>query len=277
MIGAIAFAMVIGVACTLSWLWMNGKLPAFIESERLKCEVSVGKVYHLRFSRWDFSVRVNRTFWVRAAFMVLGPAAILGLSMAYAQLLPLRVAFVLYVLPSYLTMAVLGVIYPEWGKRALVGFSAGVLATVAYDVARMVLVVALGLPDPIPHIGALWIGQAAVDGNQWWIGYLWRFFGNGGGMGIVYAMLPKWWFDLKGGWLYGDAVGMGMFVLLFLSPLSQLHLFALNYIVLVNGILGHWAYGLALGYIFMKTKLIDTFTDHNAKKRPKPTWSKDQV
>ncbi len=277
MIGVIAFIMVMVVASALSWLWMNGKLKTLIENERRKCEASVGKVYNLQFWKFKFSVRVNRSFWVRAAFIVLGPAAILGLSMAYAELLPLRVAFVLYVLPAYLAMAVLGIIYPEYGKRALVGFSAGVLATIAYDLARMILVIGLGLPDPIPHIGALWLGQAAVDGNLWWVGYLWRFFGNGGGMGIVYAMLPKWWFDLKGGWIYGDIVGMGMFVLMFFSVSTQIHLFALNSIVFVNGILGHWAYGLALGYIFMKTKLIKNFRDHDASKKRPVTWDKKEL
>lgn len=202
------------------------------------------------------SVQLNRDFWIRITYMVLGPSAILGLSVSYAEVLPLRVMFVLFVLPAYVAMVVIGLMYPKWGRRALIGFAAGVVATVIYDVARLILVVALGLPDPIPHIGVLWLGADTVaEGDLWWVGYLWRFFGNGAGMGVVYAMLPKFAFNLKGGWIYGDLVGLGMFALLFFFPASQLHLFPLNATVLVNGIIGHWAYGLALGWLFSRTKL----------------------
>lgn len=242
------------VVTTLTWLWLNGRLPKFIEEQREKIKVPGRK---LEFDVWKFkwTVNVNRSFWVRVAFMVLGPAAILGLTVAYAELLPLHIVFVIYVLPAYLAMFVLGIIYPEYGKRALVGASAGVLATLLYDVVRMVAVIALGLPDPIPHIGALWLGEAGFGTNMWWVGYLWRFFGNGLGMGIVYAMLPKFSFDFKGGWIYGEIIGLGMFASMFFFPAVQIHLFPLNEVVFINGILGHWAYGMALGYMFEKWKI----------------------
>ncbi len=272
MLGLVAFLMVMTTTVVLSWLWINGKLPAFIADQRKKMEADAGRVYNLKILKWEFSIRVNRAFWVRLAFIVLGPAAILGLSIAYAEILPLRVVFALYVLPSYLAMLVLGIIYPDWGRRAAVGFTAGVIATLLYDVVRMIVVISLGLPDPIPHIGALWLGNAAFDGDLWWVGYLWRFFGNGAGMGIVYAMLPRIMFDLKGGWIYGEVIGLGMFATMLLFPAVQIHLFPVNAIVVINGILGHWAYGLALGWIFYKTKLTDKFKSHNAVKRKPETW-----
>ncbi len=73
-------------------------------------------------------------------------------------------------------MLVLGILYPKIGRRAAIGFTAGILATIVYDVVRLVLVIALGLPDPIPHIGVMWGGTGLID--QWWVGYLWRFFGS---------------------------------------------------------------------------------------------------
>ena len=258
MIGAVAFVVVLAFTTGLSWLWASGKLPEFIEEQRIKCENSIGRTFHLSIGRWKPSIKVDRTFWVRVAFIVLGPAAVIGLSIAYAEILPLRIVFAIYVLPAYLAMIVLGIIYPEYGKKALFGFSMGFVATVIYDLVRMFITIGMGLPDPIPHIGALWIGPDAI-GDQWWVGYLWRLFGNGAGLGIVYAMLPRWWFNLKGGWLYGDAVGLGMFATLFISVAAQIHLFPLNFIVLVNGILGHWAYGLALGWLFMQKKAKELF------------------
>lgn len=255
MVGIVAFIVVTLAFSVVSWLWLNGKLPEFVKAQ--KSSAPVGRVVNLSFRGRNLSVKIDRDFWVRMAFIALGPSAILGLSVAYAEVLPLRVMFVFFVLPAYITMIILGLMYPKWGRRALIGFVAGVLATLMYDVARLFLVMALGLVDPIPHIGVMWLGSDTVDhGNLWWVGYLWRFFGNGAGMGVVYAMLPKQVLNVKGGWIYGDLVGLGMFALLFFFPVAQLHLFPLNATVLVNGIIGHWAYGLALGWIFAKSRLI---------------------
>ncbi len=253
MIGTLAFTLVMLVVSLLSSYWLKGKLPDFIQAQREKIENSEGRLVKFRIFGKTVAFRLNREFWVRLTFFVLGPAAVIGLSVAYAQLLPLRVVFVLYVLPAYLIMLVLGILYPKIGRRAAIGFTAGILATIVYDVVRLVLVIALGLPDPIPHIGVMWGGTGLID--QWWVGYLWRFFGNGAGLGIAYAMLPRIWFNIKGGWLYGDLVGMGMFAVLFFFPIAQVHLFILNFTVLVNGILGHWAYGLAIGWIFKHSPL----------------------
>lgn len=274
LIGASAFTMIMAVTTWLSYWWMTGKLPKFIQEQKDK-NTNEGKIVHIVWWRFSFSFILNRTFWVRLAFLILGPSAVIGLSIAYAQILPLRVVFVIYVLPAYLIMAALGIIYPEWGKRAAIGFTAGILATIIYDVLRLALAVSLGLPDPIPHIGVLWLGaETIVQGDMWWVGYLWRFFGNGAGLGIAFAMLPKWWLSLKGGWLYGDFVGLGMFAVLFFFPIAQAHLFILNFTVLVNGILGHWAYGLAIGWLFSKFRLRDGFPDHEVHEEKPLTWRK---
>lgn len=259
MLGSFAFILVMGVAFALSWLWLNGKLPEYIESNKRKL-LEPGKIVNFSLWKWDFSINVNRAFWVRVAFIVLGPAAILGLTVAYAELVPLRIMFAIYVLPAYLVMLVLGILYPEYGKRALVGATAGIMATLLYDLVRMFIVISVGVPDPIPHIGALWLGQAGFGKNMWWVGYLWRFFGNGLGMGIVYAMLPKFLMDFKGGWIYGEIIGLGMFLSMIVFPAVQLHLFPINGIVIVNGIAGHWAYGMTLGYIFERAKMVRDFS-----------------
>lgn len=235
---------------------------------------SEGRVVHLNLGRRSFSFRMGRDFWVRLAYIVLGPSAILGLSIAYTEILPLGLIFGVYVLPAYILMIVLGFLFPDWGKRAAVGFTAGVIATIIYDGVRLALTFGLGLPDPIPHIGLMLFGpDLYFTGDYWWVGYLWRFFGNGAGMGIVYAMLSNWWFNWKGGLLFGEIVGMGMFALLFFFPVAQFHLFILNGIVTINGILGHWAYGLSLGILFKRTKLTEKFPDHAVRHKPL-TWSR---
>ncbi len=237
-----------------------------------------GKVHHFSLGKYKISIRTGRDFWIRLLYIVLGPSAILGLSIAYAELLPLGLVFGIYVLPAYIIMIVVGVLFPEWGRRAAVGFAAGIVATLLYDIVRLILTYAIGLPDPIPHIGLMLLGPDIYFGGSdwWWVGYLWRFLGNGAGMGIVYAMLSNWWFSLKGGWLFGEIVGTGMFLVLLIFPVSQFHLFVLNPIVVINGILGHWAYGMSLGWLFKRTKLKDKFPSHVLREKPL-TWGKKRV
>lgn len=273
--GVVLFWAIMLAASALSWWWLNGRLPQMIEKNQ---EVSAkGRIVRVPLGRFSFSFRMGRDFWVRLLYIVLGPSAILGLSLAYAEILPLGLVFGAFVLPAYIIMLVVGVLFPDWGRRAAVGFTAGIVATLIYDVVRLALTFALGLPDPIPHIGLMLLGPDVYFGGEWWwVGYLWRFFGNGAGMGIVYAMLSNWWFSLKGGFIFGEIVGTGMFLLLLLLPVSQLHLFVLNGIVAINGILGHWAYGMSLGWIFKKTKLKDSFPSHVLRTRPL-TWGKKKV
>lgn len=274
--GVVLFWGIMVAVSVLSMWWLNGKLPNIIEKNRVAS--TKAKVRTIRLGKRKISFRMGRDFWIRLTYIVLGPSAILGLSLAYAEVLPLGVVFAAFVAPAYLIMIIIGILFPEWGRRAAVGFTAGIIATLIYDVVRLALTFALGLPDPIPHIGLMLMGPDAYfgGGEWWWVGYLWRFFGNGAGMGIVYAMLSNWWFNMKGGWIYGEIVGTGMFILLLLFPVSQLHLFVLNGIVVVNGILGHWAYGMSLGWIFKRTKLKDKFPNHVLRSRPL-TWGKSKV
>lgn len=273
--GVIAFWLIMLAVSMLSMWWLNGKLPRIIEKNRTAS--AKGRIVRLSFGKRSITFRMGRDFWIRLLYIALGPSAIIGLSLAYAEILPLGLVFGAFVLPSYIIMLVVGILFPEWGRRAAVGFTAGIIATIVYDIVRLALTYSLGLVDPIPHIGLMLVGpKLYFTGDYWWIGYLWRFFGNGAGMGIVYAMLSNWWFNMKGGWIYGEIVGMGMFALLLLLPVSQLHLFVLNGIVVVNGILGHWAYGMTLGWIFKRTKLKDKFPNHVLRSRPL-TWPKKKV
>lgn len=274
--GVVLFWFIMLAVAVLSWWWLRGKLPNIIEKNRAASEKA--KVHHWRLFGRSISFRLGRDFWIRLLYIVLGPSAIIGLTLAYMEILPLGIIFAAFVLPSYLIMLVVGILFPEWGRRAAVGFAAGFIATVIYDVVRLGLTFGLGLPDPIPHIGLLLLGPDIYFGSDqwWWVGHLWRFLGNGAGMGIVYAMLSNWWFNMKGGWIYGEIIGTGMFVILLLFPVAQFHLFVLNPIVTINGILGHWAYGMTLGWIFKHTKLKDKFPSNRLRSRPL-TWGKKRV
>ena len=141
-------------------------------------------------------------------------------------------------------MVLLGLRYPAWGKRALLGLLAGIIATGVYDILRIGLMFAGLWGDPIPSIGRLAMGD---PNTAWYWGYVWRFVGNGGGMGMAFAMLP--WRGVKLGIAYGIAVCLGLVALLYFFPVAQVHFFALTPPTAAGGMAGHWVYGAVLGWL----------------------------
>src|SRR5918993_420025 len=172
----------------------------------------------------------------RFLFLAFGFAAITSLGVALAGAVPLPYGFHYAVIPAYTAMLLIGLRYPAWGKRALIGLVAGMIATGVYDILRLGLMLAGLWGDPIPSIGQL----ALNDPNaEWYWGYVWRFVGNGGGMGLAFAMLP--WRGVKLGIAYGSAVCTGLVVLLYFWPVAQQHFFALTPATAAGGMAGHGA------------------------------------
>jgi hypothetical protein len=186
----------------------------------------------------------NPSVLPRVFYLAFGFAAITSLGAALAGLVPLPYLFHFAVIPAYAIMALIGLRYPAWGKRALLGLLAGMIATGVYDILRIGLMFAGLWGDPIPSIGRLATGDPTIP---WYWGYVWRFIGNGGGMGIAFAMLP--WRGVKLGIAYGTAVCLGLVALLYFFPISQLHFFALTPPTAAGGMAGHWVYGAVLGWL----------------------------
>jgi hypothetical protein len=186
----------------------------------------------------------NPSLFPRLLYLAFGFAAITSLGVALAGAVPLPYGFHYAVIPAFTIMFLLGLRYPAWGKRALIGLVAGMIATGIYDILRIGLMLAGLWGDPIPSIGRL----ALNDPNaEWYWGYVWRFVGNGGGMGLAFAMLP--WRGVKLGIAYGSAICMGLVVLLYFWPVSQEHFFALTPATAAGGMAGHWVYGAVLGWL----------------------------
>src|SRR4030095_3057476 len=72
------------------------------------------------------------SLYPRVIFLVLSLAAMSPLGAAYADLLPLPTGARFFLLPAMLVLVVTGVRHAEWGRRALVGYIAGIIATRAY-------------------------------------------------------------------------------------------------------------------------------------------------
>lgn len=188
----------------------------------------------------------------RGAIGLMGPSALFGLTWAYAEIVPLPVVLLGFVIPLHLIIVYLGTLFPTAGRRALIGFTAGVVAVLVYDVMRLVLAYTQGAADPIPHIGTLLTGDPATAAADEWIGYVWRTFGNGAGLGIFFAALPDRFMNAWGGVIYGFAINVCMLIFLTLNPQAQVHLFEAAPVTAINSVFGHLTYGVVLGLMMKK-------------------------
>jgi len=179
---------------------------------------------------------------LRMLFLAMGYAAIGPLAAAYAEILPLPSGARLILLPATVFAIGLGLRQPMWGRRALIGWVAGIIATGIYDILRISLVLAGLWGDPIPSIGRLMLSDP--DAGAYW-GYLWRFLGNGGGMGMAFAMLP--WRGVRSGMLYGSLICSGLYAVLLFTPSAQEHFFPLTPVTAAGAMAGHLVYGAVLG------------------------------
>jgi hypothetical protein len=186
----------------------------------------------------------NPSLYPRVCYLALGFAAITSLGVALAGALPLPYGLRYAVVPAAALLVVLSLRHPAWGKRALLGLVAGMIATAIYDVLRIGLVYAGLWGDPIPSIGRLALADPSAD-PVW--GYVWRFVGNGGGMGLAFAMLP--WRGIRLGVAYGSAICLGLLGLLYFWPVSQEHFFPLTTLTAGGAMAGHWVYGAVLGWL----------------------------
>ena len=186
----------------------------------------------------------NPSLFPRLLYLALGFAAITSLGVALAGAVPLPYGFRYAVIPAVAVMVLLSLRHPAWGKRALIGLVAGMIATGVYDILRIGLMFAGLWGDPIPSIGRLALADPNAD---WYWGYVWRFVGNGGGMGLAFAMLP--WRGVRLGIAYGSAICLGLVGLLYFWPVSQEHFFALTPPTAAGGMAGHWVYGAVLGWL----------------------------
>lgn len=184
------------------------------------------------------------SFFPRLLFLAPGFAAITCLALAYIELVPLPFSAAFVVLPAAGLIITLGVYNRDWGRRALLGWVAGIIATIVYDCLRLSLVFTGLWGDPIPGIGRLALNDP--DAFFAW-GYVWRLAGNGGGMAIAYSMLP--WRGVRSGLIYGTLIVSGLVVVLWLFPQAQTHFFPLTPLTALGGLAGHWVYGAVLGYL----------------------------
>ena len=154
------------------------------------------------------------------------------------------------ILPNILLLLLCGFhLFQDAKLRSLIiqGWVAGIIAVFLYDLSRIPFVYA-GWDDFIPALGG-WITKSE---ENFMVGYLWRYLGNGAGLGIVFSMLSHYFSFKKlipAGFLFGIAVCVGLEIVLITSSSAQEMMFPITPLTCAGGITGHIVYGTVLGYM----------------------------
>ena len=141
------------------------------------------------------------------------------------------------------------------------GLIAGMVATIVYDVARLFAVHVLGLMgDFIVVMGSFVTGEPGTNGSAA-VGYVWRYVGDGGGMGVAffiaaYALgIDRW----KNAYAVLAFVAMSVFPLwsgliatVVVAPRGEELMFDLNPATFTITLVGHLIFGLFVGLAFLK-------------------------
>jgi hypothetical protein len=126
----------------------------------------------------------------------------------------------------------------------------GLTAVFLYDATCRFPFMAAGIwQDFIPKIGCYLLRR---DDMHWFVGYLWRYVGNGGGMGLafyaLYPLISKRIKPINAGLIYGTAIFCCLLITIYLSPSGRTYLFTPTLVTGTLGLLGHLVFGYVLGY-----------------------------
>lgn len=185
-------------------------------------------------------------------FIITGFVPVSCIAINVLEIIPLHQTSIIITLPLMLLAIIVGILNREVGKKALRGWICGVLAVCLYDVSRIPFILS-GWEDFIPKIGDWILNKEGTSGV---IGYLWRYAGNGGGMGIAYVFIAesigrnvaKQSFGI----LYGLAIFTCLMMVLLFSENGQNLMFKVTFLTFIGSMLGHVVYGYCLDKIYRK-------------------------
>jgi len=187
-------------------------------------------------------------------YLILASTPLLAVSGEVFGVVSLHAVSALVLFPLLGALAVLAVCKPQdIDRTALTGFTWGLVACAGYDCFRL----------PTVYVFHLWgdffgkIGGWATDTNSNYLaGYLWRYLGDGAGIGVVVflqaaALGVSWW---PRRYIIASAIAFavlpvwtGLVLTDALAP-ARRALFPLNPATLTLSLAGHLIYGAILGY-----------------------------
>lgn len=195
-------------------------------------------------------LHISQDVFVRCTIFALGFAPIASLSLSTFNLIPLYVSGPAVVLPAIAGIVTLGLMLPQYSRVVVRGFLLGLTAVFLYDLTCRFPFMAIGVwHDFIPKIGNYLLHR---DHVHWSVGYVWRYVGNGGGMGLafyaVYPLLRRRVQAVQAGLAYGVGIFCCLLITIYFSPSGRTYLFDPTPITAALGLLGHIVFGLVLGF-----------------------------
>lgn len=189
----------------------------------------------------------------------IGFSPITALALSLMGIVTLPFASLLLVVPALAIAVLLGCYRIRYGRLMLYGFIMGILAVACYDGVRIPFIMAGWLSDFIPGIGGMLVG----DGDPHAVlGYLWRYLGNGGGMGMAFVCALVLLKPLLAGRHqaritprvtklialgFGSLVWVCLIITLKVSPQGEDRMFAITTTSLLLSWIGHLVFGYTLG------------------------------
>lgn len=184
------------------------------------------------------------------AYFAIGFSPITALALAIIGILPLATLALIIVWPSVVLGIVLACLFPRYGKLALKGLVIGLIAVFLYDCTRVPFILAGVWGDFIPKIG-MWLLNTSQP--NWIVGYVWRYLGDGGFMGmaftVVYCTLQPRVGSRIAALGFGIAIWVCLLLTLVIAPHGEAMLFKLTLTTFSLSLLGHIIYGAAIGLL----------------------------
>lgn len=211
--------------------------------------------------------RTTRHHWAFARigmYLLLASLPLLAISAHVFGVVSMTATGPLVIIPLGAVLAVFCVVAPHPIDRIVgYGLGWGMFACLAYDVLRLDTVYLLGLWDDfIPHMGT-WLHSGSDAQTGAIVGYLWRYLGDGGGIGIAFFLIA-----LALGLHYRSRrtillafvtgavfpVWVGLIATVALSPRGQRDMFPLTPTTISLSLIGHLIFGLVLGLGFLRAR-----------------------
>ncbi|WP_211214511.1 hypothetical protein [Actinomycetospora chiangmaiensis] len=197
--------------------------------------------------------------------VLLAALPLLAISAHVFGLITMNWSAALLVIPLATTILALSIFDPHPEDRVILhGFVWGIIACALYDVFRLDTVYMLGWwADFIPTMGTWIVGDGTSKEAGAWVGYLWRYVGDGGGIGVTFFVLAAFLglHRRPAPVVVAASVAFAVFPVwagligtVWLAPRGQTMMFPLTPVTLTLSLVGHLIFGLIMGLGFVKTR-----------------------
>ncbi len=205
---------------------------------------------------WDNDVPHLHHHMAAMIIFGIGFAPIIALALSLMEMTTLPIASLILVIPAIAIAIFLSCCNHRYGRLMRHGYWMGIIAVTCYDCVRIPFLMAGWMDDFIPRIGLMLVGDSAHHAV---VGYLWRYLGNGAGMGMAFVsafslfrqrfLVLRLLGELKSALLFGLFVWACLIATIKISPNGEDIMFVITPGALLLSLIGHLVFGYTLGYL----------------------------